>query len=164
MLDRTLSQFGFDDFTPDDRVTILRAWYELDAWPDFAPAIAQMRSAYPVVSLTLLPVSLVVHNSRANGIDWDAIFSCEMIGTYKPHPRAYITASAWLNLAPSEILMVACHNIDLNAAHKVGYRTAFVHRRKEWGPIARQDAGPNMQYDFIEEGFDDLARRLVPSL
>jgi 2-haloacid dehalogenase len=163
MLDRTLSQFGFDDFTPGERATLLRAWYELDAWPDFAPAIAQMRSAYRVISLTLLPVSLVVHNSRNNGIDWDAIFSCEMIGTYKPHPRAYITAAAWLNLKPPEILMVACHNIDLNAAHKVGYRTAFVHRRKEWGPIGRQDDGPNMPYDFIEETFGDLARRLVPS-
>jgi 2-haloacid dehalogenase len=164
MLDLTLSQFGLDDFTRDERGEILRAWYELDAWPDFAPAIAQMRSAYQVISLTLLPVSLVVHNSRSNGIDWDAIFSGEMIGTYKPHPRAYTTAAAWLNLDPSEILMIACHNIDLNAAHKVGFRTAFVHRRTEWGPNGRSDGGPNMEYDFVEESFGDLARRLVPSL
>jgi 2-haloacid dehalogenase len=162
MLDTTLSQFGFHDFAADERSEVLRAWYELEAWPDFAPAIARMRSAYQVISLTLLPVSLVIHNSRSNGIEWDAIFSCEMIGTYKPHPRAYITAAAWLNLEPSEILMVACHNIDLNAAKRVGLRTAFVHRRSEWGAKAPPDAGPNMDYDFVEESFEDLAQRLVP--
>jgi 2-haloacid dehalogenase len=163
MLDLTLSQFSLNDFTEDERAEVLRAWYELKAWPDFAPAIARMRSVYQVISLTLLPVSLVIHNSRSNGIEWDAIFSCEMIGTYKPHPRAYTTAAAWLNLEPSQILMVACHNIDLNAAAKIGYRTAFVHRRTEWGPDGRADAGPNMEYDFVEESFEDLARRLVPS-
>jgi 2-haloacid dehalogenase len=161
MLDLTLSHFGLDDFTGNERAELLGAWYALTAWPDVAPAIARMRSAYQVISLTLLPVSLVIHNSRSNGIEWDAIFSCEMIGTYKPNPRAYITAAAWLNMQPSEIMMVAAHNIDLNAAAKIGYRTAFVHRRKEWGPDARADAGPNMEYDFVEESFEDLAERLI---
>ena len=163
VLDRTLAEFGLNDFTSEDRAQVLGAWYELDAWPDSTPAIARIRSAYPVVSLTLLPVSLVVHNSRRNGVDWDAIFSCEMIRTFKPHPRAYLTSAAWLNLHPSEILMVACHNIDLNAAHEVGFRTAFVHRRTEWGPNFRPDSGPNMEYDFVEENFEHLADRLVPS-
>ena len=163
MLDLTLAKFELEHLTAEEREEVLAAWYELDAWPDFPPAIARLRTAYQVISLTLLPVSLVIRNSRSNGIDWDAIFSCEMIGTYKPHPRAYTTAAAWLNMEPSEILMVACHNIDLNAAAKIGYRTAFVHRRTEWGPDGRADAGPNMEYDFIEESFEDLAQRLVPS-
>jgi 2-haloacid dehalogenase len=161
MLNLTLAQFDLHDFTEEERGEVLRAWYELKAWPDFAPAVSRMRSAYQVVSLTLLPVSLVIHNSRSNGIVWDAIFSCEMIGTNKPHPRAYTTAAAWLNLEPSQLLMVACHNIDLNAAAKVGYRTAFVHRCTEWGPNGRADAGPNEEYDFVEESFEDLATHLA---
>jgi 2-haloacid dehalogenase len=161
MLDQTLSEFGLANFTTDDRTEVLRAWYELEAWPDFPPALARIRSTYQAVSLTLLPVSLVIANSRRNGFGWDAIFSCEMIGTYKPHPRAYTVAAEWLGLEPSNILMVACHNIDLNAAAKVGYCTAFVHRRTEWGPGGRADAGPNMEYDLVEESFDDLAGKLA---
>jgi 2-haloacid dehalogenase len=161
MLDQTLSEFGLEEFTRDERAEVLRAWYELKAWPDFPPALARIRSAYQAISLTLLPVSLVIANSRRNGFGWDAIFSCEMIGTYKPHPRAYTVAAEWLGLDPSNIVMVACHNFDLNAAAKVGYRTAFVHRRTEWGPNGRADADPNMEYDFVEESFEDLAGRLV---
>ena len=31
--------------------------------------------------------------SRRNGLAWDAVISCEMIGVYKPHPEAYATAA-----------------------------------------------------------------------
>jgi 2-haloacid dehalogenase len=120
-----------------------------------------LRDKLPVVSFTMLPTSLVVDVSRRNGLTWDAIVSCEMIGVYKPHPEAYATAAKWLNLAPAQILMVACHNFDLNAAHRAGFRTAFIRRPDEWGPQGPPDPKPNMAYDFIEDGFDALVRRLL---
>lgn len=160
-LDETLAHFGLEAITPDERDAIWRVWHALDAWPDFPPALAALRRRLPVVSFTMLPVSLVVDVSRRNGLAWDAIISCEMTGVYKPHPEAYATTAKWLNLPPSQILMVACHNFDLNAAHQAGYRTAFIRRPDEWGPAGPPDPNPNMAYDVVEDGFDALVRRLA---
>ncbi|MBW6495949.1 MAG: haloacid dehalogenase type II [Burkholderiaceae bacterium] len=160
-LEQTLGHFGLDHFTADERDGLWRTWHRLDTWPDFPAALATLRRALPVVSFTMLPTSLVVDVSRRNGITWDATISCEMIGVYKPHADAYATAARWLGLQPAQILMVACHNFDLNAAHQAGFRTAFVRRPDEWGPEGPPDPHPNMAYDFIEDGFDALQRKVL---
>jgi 2-haloacid dehalogenase len=161
VLDETLAEFDFELLTASERDELWRTWHQLDAWPGFAPALAALRQSLPVVSFTMLPTALVVDVSRRNGLTWDAIVSCEMIGVYKPHAEAYQTAARWLNLPPQSILMVACHNFDLNAAHAAGMRTAFVRRPDEWGPAGPPDPNPNMAYDFIEDGFDGLRARVL---
>lgn len=160
-LDEVLAQHGLSAFTEAERHRLWRAWHDLDAWPDFPAAQAALREKFPVVSFTMLPTALVVDVSRRNGIAWDAVISCEMIGVYKPHAQAYATAARWMALEPSQILMVACHNFDLNAAHKAGFRTAFVRRPDEWGPEGPPDPKPNMAYDFIEDNFDALRQRVL---
>lgn len=160
-LEDTLAHFGLDGFTPDDRLRLWRTWHELAAWPDFPAALTALRRTYPVVSFTMLPTSLVVDVSRRNGLRWDAVISCEMIGVYKPHAQAYATAARWMALESAQILMVACHNFDLNAAHAAGFRTAFVRRPDEWGPEGPPDPQPNMAYDFVEDGFDGLRRSVL---
>lgn len=160
-LDEVLAHHGLHAFTDAERQRIWRAWHELDAWPDFPAAQAALRAKFSVVSFTMLPTALVIDVSRRNGIAWDAVISCEMIGIYKPHAQAYATAAHWMALEPSQILMVACHNFDLNAAHRAGFRTAFVRRPDEWGPEGPSDPKPNMAYDFIEDNFDALRQRVL---
>jgi 2-haloacid dehalogenase len=159
-LAETLGHFGFGGLGPGAVEEIWAAWHRLDAWPDFPGALAELRKLLPVVSFTMLPTSLVVDVSRRNGFVWDAVISCEMIGTYKPHLEAYATTAQWLGLQPSEILMVACHNFDLNAAHQAGFRTAFIRRPDEWGPGGPPDPNPNMAYDIVEDGFAALLARV----
>ena len=98
--------------------------------------------------------------ARANGLAWDAVFSCEAIGKYKVLPEAYQTVARWLQLEPRDICMVACHNFDLDAARAVGFRTAFVRRPDEWGPAGPPDPEPNRACDIIVDGFDELDRML----
>ena len=160
-LDDTLAQHGLQAFTATQRQRLFRAWHELDAWPDFPAAQARLRQALPVVSFTMLPTALVVDVSRQNGIVWDAVLSCEMMGVYKPHPEAYAQAADWLNLAPERILMVACHNFDLNAARACGFKTAFVRRPLEWGPEGPPDPHPHPDCDIVVDGFDALAQHLL---
>ena len=117
---------------------IAERWHELDAWPDFAAALRRLRRQRICVSFTILSLSLIVDVSRRNGIDWDAVIPYEMLRVYKPLPDAYRRAAAFLAVEPHEILMVACHNFDLDAARDVGYRTAFVRRPDEWGPAGRR--------------------------
>jgi len=160
-LDEVLAQHGLSAFNASERHRLWHAWHELDAWPDFPAAQAALRQKLPVVSLTMLPTALVMDVSRRNGITWDAVISCEMIGVYKPHLQAYTTAARWMALEPSQILMVACHNFDLNAAQKAGFRTAFVRRPDEWGPEGPPDPNPNRAYDFIEDGFESLSQKVL---
>ncbi|CAJ0794233.1 MAG: haloacid dehalogenase type II [Ralstonia sp.] len=160
-LSETLNHFGLARLSLAERREIWEAWRHLDAWPDFPGALAEIRKTIPVVSFTMLPTALVVDVSRRNSISWDAIISCEMIGVYKPHSSAYATAAKWMGLEPSSILMVACHNFDLNAAKKAGFHTAFIRRPQEWGPPGPPDPNPNMEYDFVEDGFRELQARLA---
>lgn len=164
VLDETLAEFSLEAVSAVERDELWRTWHQLDAWSDFPPALAALRQRLPVVSFTMLPTALVVDVSRRNGITWDAIVSCEMIGIYKPNVEAYQTAARWLNLPPRAILMVACHNFDLNAAQDAGMRTAFVRRPDEWGPAGPPDPNPNRAYDFIEDGFDGLRERVLATL
>ena len=160
VLDEVLEHYRLDAFNSEDRDAIWRTWHALEAWPDFPAALARLRRKYVVASFTLLTTSLVIDVSRKNGFVWDAIISCEMIGHYKTCPEAYQTAAKWLQLDPSEILMVACHNFDLNAARGCGYKSAFVRRPAEWGPAGAPDPTPNPAHDIVADDFPALAAAL----
>ena len=80
-----------------------------------------------------------------------------MLEIYKPLPEAYQRAARLLQLEPREILMVACHNFDLDAARGVGYRTDFVFRPDEWGPVGPPDPVPNPANDLAVDSFAKLA-------
>jgi 2-haloacid dehalogenase len=124
------------------------------------PALARLKRRYPCVSFTILSLALVVAVSRRNGIAWDAVIACEMLRVYKTRPEAYQRAAELLQTPPSRILMVACHNFDLDAARAGGYRTAFVHRPDEWGPAGPPDPNPNAGCDIVVDDFATLADRL----
>lgn len=160
MLGEVIGKYDLGAFTDGDREAIWRAWHELDCWPDFPAALAKLREKFIVASFTILSVSLIVDTARRNGLSWDAVISCEMIGKYKILPGAYVQAAKWLALEPGEILMVACHNFDLNAAREVGFKSAFVRRPDEWGAAGPPDPSPAPHHDFIADDFPGLARQL----
>lgn len=159
-LDETIADFRLPALDEPQRHALWRAWHRLRAWPDFPPSLARLRTQLPVVSFTMLPTALVVDVSRLNGLTWDAIVSCQMMGVYKPHAEAYRTACRWLGIGSGEALMVACHNFDLNAAQDAGMHTAFVRRPYEWGPAGPPDPSPNRDYDLIVDGFGELVDRI----
>lgn len=160
-LDPLLVEYGLQAFSARERGQIADAWHGLSAWPDFPGALARLRVRFPVVSFTMLPLALVLDVSRQNNIVWDAVISCEMIGFYKPNSEAYLQAARWLQLSPADVLMVACHNFDLNAARVSGFRTAFVRRPLEWGPEGPPDPVPHPDCDIVVDDFGDLAQRLT---
>jgi 2-haloacid dehalogenase len=160
VLDELAAESGWSTFRDEDRHDIVRAWHALATWPDFPAALQRLRRRYVAVSFTILSTSLVIDVSRRNGLAWDGIVSCEMIGSYKPNPDAYATCARWLGHRPEEILMVACHNFDLLAAGKVGFRTAFVRRPDEWGAAGPPDAVPAPALDIVLDDFGQLAERL----
>jgi 2-haloacid dehalogenase len=160
VLDQLLAEASLAVFSQDDRRAVWRRWHELEAWPDFVPALNRLRPRYISISFTILSLSLVIEVSRRNGIDWDAVISCEMLRVYKTQAEAYRRAAQLLQTNPAEILMVACHNFDLNAARAEGFRTAFVKRPAEWGPTGPPDPIPSSATDIVVTDFAELADRL----
>jgi 2-haloacid dehalogenase len=161
ILDEIISENGLDAFTDEDRRLI--AWqtpHNLDAWPDFPAVLTRLRERYICASFTILSYRMIIDTAKKNGLSWDAVLSCEGIGKYKTLPESYLTAAKWLQLEPGEICMVACHNFDLDAAKKAGFKTAFVRRPDEWGAQGPPDPEPNPDHDIIADNFPDLARQL----
>jgi 2-haloacid dehalogenase len=157
VLDELLDEDHGIAFPHAERRAIVARWHELDAWPDFLPALGRLRQRYVCVSFTILTLALVIDVSRRNTIGWDAVIACEMLRVYKPRPEAYRRTAQLLARSPGEILMVACHNFDLDAARGEGYRTAFVRRPDEWGPAGPPDPVPNPACDVTIAGFAELA-------
>jgi 2-haloacid dehalogenase len=88
------------------------------------------------------------------------VLSAELFGHYKPDPEVYQGAARLLGLPPGEVMMVAAHPRDLEAAQRVGLKTAYVPRPLEYGLDARQETGPHAVFDVSAGDFLDLASRL----
>ena len=160
VLDELADEYRLDMVSGAERTAIVRRWHSLDAWPDFPAALERLRRNHIVVSFTIFSVSLIIDTARRNGLHWDAVISCEMLRVYKPRPEAYRQAAELLQLEPGAIMMVACHNFDLDAARSAGYRTCFVRRPDEWGAAGPPDPTPNPSNDLIVDGFAHLAERM----
>jgi 2-haloacid dehalogenase len=156
-----VKEHGLEAFTEEDIHAIaFAAPHGFRCWPDFPPVLPRLRTRYTVASFTILSYRLIIDTAKANGLSWDAVFSCEGIGKYKLLPEAYRTVARYLQLEPGECCMVACHNFDLDAAKAVGFKTAFVRRPGEWGADGPPDPEPNPAHEIIVDDFPGLARAL----
>ena len=161
VLDELIAENGLDAITEEDRYGIWwTAAHNFLAWPDFPAVLPKLREKFICASLTILSFRIVIDTAKRNNLSWDAVISCEGIGKYKIMPEAYLTGAKWLQLAPEECLMVACHNFDLDAAKNAGFKTAFIRRPDEWGAAGPPDPEPNPLHDIVADGFPDLARQL----
>ena len=145
--------------TDHDKDELTAVWHQMDAWPDFGPALTRLRARYTVVVLTVLSWSIAVDCSKRNDLWWDGILSCEMLGAYKPDNEAYLRGAELLGLEPHEVMMVASHPSDLRAAMEVGFRTAFVLARHD-EPGGTDDGSPE-DFDVVVPDFTALADEIV---
>jgi len=160
-LEEVIAEHGLEAFTEAERHAIAyEAPHNFDCWPDFPAVLPKLRENFMCASFTILSFRIIMDTARRNGLSWDAVFSCEAIGKYKVMPEAYDTVAHYLQLDPSQICMVACHNFDLDAAKKQGFKTAFVKRPREWGDDASPDPVPNPAHDIIVDDFPALAAAL----
>ena len=153
-LDAIISKHGAaKKLTSADRDRLTHGWHELTPWPDVVPGLHRLKKHFIVGPLSNGTLRQMVDLARFGNLPWDVTFGADLFRTYKPDPKLYLGAARYLDLAPENILLVAAHNEDLEAAAKLGLRTCFVHRPTE-------DAEPTSTYDHVVTSFDDLARRL----
>jgi 2-haloacid dehalogenase len=138
---------------PDARAALLRAWHELDPWPDVPEGLALLRRDRVTATLSNGHVALLVDLARHGDMRFDAILSAQLAGAYKPAPETYLTAARLLDVAPGELMLVACHPWDLAGARGAGLRTAFVDRPLEHGEgsPARSDPDADVSVASLPE-------------
>jgi 2-haloacid dehalogenase len=102
-------------------------------------------------------VRLLVDLARHGGLPFDAIFSAELFGHYKPDPEVYLGGCRLLDLPPARVTLVAAHPDDLRAAAACGLGTALVRRPDEQGRGRGVAPYREGEFDLEVDGFDALA-------
>ena len=156
-----IAEHNLTKFTDEDiHYIAYETPHNFNCWSDFPEILPKLREKFMVCSFTILSYRIIIDTARINGLSWDVVFSCEGIKKYKLLPEAYQAVSQRLQLEPEQCLMVACHNFDLDAAKRVGFKTAFVKRPDEWGREGPPDPIPNPDHDVVADNFPDLLKKL----
>lgn len=160
MLDVALEAFSVAGLDEPEMHRLAMGWRRLDPWPDAVEGMTRLKARYAVAALSNGNVALVLAMAKRAGLPWDVILGSELVRTYKPDAAIYDSAPCFLDLAPSQVMMVACHPWDLDAAKTRGLRTAYVHRPLEWGPGTERALPAPDAYDVIVHSFVELAEAL----
>jgi 2-haloacid dehalogenase len=159
-LDEILAEFQVTGLTEDEKVHLNRVWHRLQPWPDSVAGLTRLRQKFVLATLSNGNVSLLTNMAKYSSLPWDCILSAELVRAYKPNPAVYQMASELLDLPPEQIMLVAAHPYDLEAARAQGMRTALVPRPLESGPKHPISYPAAPDFDFVVSDMLDLARQL----
>lgn len=160
ILDELVQEFSLEGMTEQELDHFNRAWHRLSPWPDSVPGLNRLKNRFIIATLSNGNLSLLTRMAKNAGLPWDAVLSAELSQHYKPDLKAYLKAVDLLSLQPRQVMMVACHPRDLQAAAQAGLRTAYVIRPLEKGPGQPVNRNPNGNFDYMAEDFLDLAKQL----
>ena len=135
-------------------------WHRLKPWPDSVAGLTRLKRKFIIAPLSNGNVALLTDMAKHAGLPWDLILSAELARHYKPDREAYLTAVDLLGLKPEEVMMVAAHIGDLNAARSFGLSAGFIHRPNEYGPTRQADKANPGQFDVVSKDMLDLASQL----
>ena len=156
-LDKLAARYGLAGLSEPDICHINSMWHRLKPWPDTVAGLSRLKSRYIIGTLSNGNVGLLTRMAKHGGLPWDVILGAETARAYKPLPQAYLASAELLNLAPSQVMLVAAHNGDLAAAAACGLRTAFVARPTEYGPHQKRDFRADQDWDVVTDSFINLA-------
>ncbi len=151
-----LEEHGVGDIAKDDIDHLNNAWNRLDVWKDVVEGLTLLKQDYMIMPFSNGDYRCLLDIAKRNRLPWDGIISADFFKKVKPDPTIYQDAANLLQLRPEEIMMVACHNHDLEAAKGAGFRTAYVNRPLEYGPGVPPEE-KTVPYDYDVDSFTELA-------
>ncbi|HVR87900.1 MAG TPA: haloacid dehalogenase type II [Planctomycetota bacterium] len=161
ILEDLLEKFRVVDLQESEIDHLNRAWHRLEPWPDSRAGLRALKKDRLVCALSNGNMSLLVDLAKFSELPWDGIFSSDLFRHYKPDPETYLGACTLLSLEPAEVMMVAAHTLDLDAAKACGLATAFVHRPLEEIGRAPGERDRAREFDLQADDFLDLADQLA---
>jgi 2-haloacid dehalogenase len=159
ILDRILVDFGID-LSEEKRRHLNLAWHRLDAWPDTVGGMSRLKSRFMLTTLSNGNLGLLANMAKNAGLPWDLILSAEVFRHYKPDPETYLGVAEIFDIQPSDVMLVAAHEDDLDAAKACGLQTAFVERPLEYGVGKAAAKGDLTRFTYASTDLNDLARQM----
>ena len=160
ILDDVLNAFGISGLSEEQVVHLNRVWHRLDPWPDAVEGLTRLKSRFTICTLSNGNIGLLTNMAKRAGLPWDCILSAEVFRAYKPHPDTYLGVAKTFDLEPGQVMLAAAHQSDLDAAAKLGLRTAFINRPDEFGPTRGNKDTGSPKNDYQCESIIDLADKL----
>jgi 2-haloacid dehalogenase len=105
-------------------------------------------------------LALLTDMAKHAGLPWDCILSTELVRHYKPDKETYLMPGEFFDAKPSDVMMVAAHEGDLDAAKALGLKTAYVHRPREFGPSRVPTLPAAGKFDYVAKDFLELATQV----
>ena len=159
-LDATLAEFGMEVVGSKDRDYLNHAWEKLPPWPDSVPGLTKLKAKFTIAACSNGSLPLMRTLADFAGLPWDRILGAGIAKDYKPSGIVYLASVSALGRRPDQVMMVAAHNNDLEAARAQGLKTAFVPRPGEHGPDQEKDLSPSSDWDVVAADLEDLATKL----
>lgn len=159
-LKKVATDFGLGALSAEDEDFLVTAWHRLPGWPDSSEGMLRLKQKFILGSQSNGNIALIVNMAKYANLPWDVVLGAEVVGHYKPQPKAYLNACTALGLATENCMMVAAHNDDLVAARAAGLKTAFVCRPTEHGIGQTKDLRAEQDWEFVAQDFNDLADKL----
>jgi 2-haloacid dehalogenase len=160
ILDELLVRFKIEMLMEAEKADFNKVWHRLDPWPDAPEGLTRLKTRFVIAPLSNGNVSLLTDLGKHGKLPWDCIMSTELVRHYKPDRETYLMAADFFDLQPSDLMMVAAHGGDLNAAKALGLKTAYVHRPLENGPGKAAPRPAQGLYDYNTADFKELASQL----
>lgn len=161
-LDASLAEYGIT-LDEDTASHLNLVWHRLQPWPDSVEGLHRLREKYTICTLSNGNLSLLANMAKAAGLPWDLILSAEVFKAYKPHPDTYLGVAGVFDVRPEQVMLVAAHHDDLQAADQCGLQTAYIERPAEFGADALKDVSPQEFTGWHATDFLELADHLCQS-
>ena len=161
ILDGILPRFGLEHLSEAERQHLNRAWHRLDAWPDTVAGLTRLKRRFTICTLSNGNIGLLTNMAKRAGLPWDCILSAEVFRAYKPDPATYLGVAQTFDAAPDEVMLVAAHQEDLDAARPCGLQTAYIERPLEFGAAHVKDVSPSPANTFHARSLTHLAEQLL---
>ena len=148
ILDELLAKYQISTLTEAQKMDLNFIWHRLNPWPDTVAALNQLKQDYIICTLSNGNIRLLVDLAKYAKLPWDTSFSAENFKAYKPSPQTYLGVAGLLNDAPRQVMMVATHQDDLDAARGCGLQTAYSERPFEYGAAQLKDSSQCLDNDL----------------
>jgi 2-haloacid dehalogenase len=162
ILEDLLKEYKIQGLTEEEKVQWTYVWRRLKPWPDSVEGLTHLKKKFVIAPLSNGNIALMTNLAKFGGLPWDTILGSELVHHYKPDREVYVSAAYYLDLKPEEVMMVAAHVGDLQAARSCGLRTGFIYRPNEFGNgiAGKPDKAQPGDFDVVSISAIDLAQQL----
>ena len=131
------------------------------AFPDSSIALTYLKRHYRLVILSNIDIASFAHSNRKLGVEFDAVYTAEDIGSYKPDLRNFrymLDRLAKLGVTAEQILHTAQSPYhDIPPAKELGLATCWINRRHDKEGTGATRVGGDTAADFTFSSLGDLA-------